>query len=76
MRNMNPLKFMKVEEGTEVDWAHIMFNNLGNELDRWTKMQERMKVDGKHEDRKETYHLALILERLFKYMFQEDFGVT
>ncbi len=36
---------MKMEEGLEVDWAHIMFNNLSSELDRWTKMQ----VDGKHE---------------------------
>ncbi len=29
---------MKVEEGLEVDWAHIMFNNMCNELDRWIKM--------------------------------------
>jgi hypothetical protein len=29
---------MKVEDGIEVDWAHIIFNNLCGELDRWTKM--------------------------------------
>ncbi len=34
-----------------------------------------MQVDGKQKDRKETYHLELILERLFKYMFQKDFWV-
>jgi hypothetical protein len=44
-------------------------------LDRWTKMQAKMQVDGKQENRKETYHLELILERLFKYMFQKDFWV-
>ncbi len=42
MSNKNALTFMKVEEGIEVDWAQIMFNNLCNELDRWTKMQEKM----------------------------------
>jgi hypothetical protein len=38
----------------------------------WEKMQTR----GKQEDKKEICHLALVLERLFKYMFQEDFEVT
>jgi hypothetical protein len=46
-----------------------------SELDRWTKMWEKMQVDGKQEDKKETYHSTLVLERLFIYMFQEDFGV-
>jgi hypothetical protein len=42
MSNKNALTFMKVEDEIEVDWAQIIFNNLCNELDRWTKMQEKM----------------------------------
>jgi len=42
MSNKNELTFMKVEEGLEVDWAHIMLNNFCNGLDRWTKMQSKM----------------------------------
>ncbi len=38
MSNMNAFTFGKVEEGIEVDLTHIMFNNLCNELDGWTKM--------------------------------------
>jgi hypothetical protein len=34
-----------------------------------------MQVDGKQEDKKETYHSTLVLERFFICMFQEDFGV-
>jgi hypothetical protein len=51
MYNKSELTFMKVEEALEVDWAHTMFNNLCNGLDRWTKMQSNMQVNGKHEDR-------------------------
>ncbi len=69
MNNKNTLSIMKVEERLRVDWAQLMFNNMCSEQDRWTKMQEKMQVDGKHEDKKETYHLALFLERLFEYMF-------
>ncbi len=29
---------MKVEDGIEVDWAQIIFNNMCNELNRQTKM--------------------------------------
>ncbi len=50
MNNKNALTFMKVEEGIEVDWAKIMFNILCNELDRRTKMQEKMQAKGKQED--------------------------
>jgi hypothetical protein len=38
MNNKIALTFMKVEEGIEVDWAKIMFNNLSSELNKWTKM--------------------------------------
>jgi hypothetical protein len=50
MNNKNALTFMKVEEGIEVDWVKIMFNNLCNELDRRTKMSKKMQVRGKQED--------------------------
>ncbi len=42
MNNRNEFTFIKVEEGFEVDWEYIMFNNLCSELDRWTKMQKKM----------------------------------
>jgi hypothetical protein len=38
MSNNSALTFMRVEEGIKVDWSQILFNNLCNELDRWTKM--------------------------------------
>lgn len=44
MNNKNTLTFIKVEDGIEVDWAQIIFNNLCNELERWTKMQEKMQT--------------------------------
>ncbi len=53
-----------------MDSAHIMFNNLCKELDRWTKMQ----ADRKQEDIKKTCYSTFVLERLFIYMFLQDFG--
>lgn len=44
MNNTNALTFMKVKDWIEVDWAHIIFNNLCSELDRWTKMHEKMQT--------------------------------
>jgi hypothetical protein len=35
-----------------------------------------MEVDGKQEDFKKTYYLALMSERLFKYMFQKIYEVA
>jgi hypothetical protein len=61
LNNRNPFTFMKVKEGTKVDWPYIMFNNLCSELDRWTKMKVKMQVDVKHGDKKETYHSRLVL---------------
>lgn len=52
MNNSNVLIVMNIEEGIEVDWAYIMFNNLSIELNRWTNMQEKMQSDRKHEDKK------------------------
>ncbi len=47
MNNKNEFTFKKVEEGFEEDQEQIMFNNLCNELDRWTKMQKKMQLEGK-----------------------------
>ncbi len=69
MNNKNALTFMKVEDGIKVDWAQIIFNNLCNELDKWTKMQEKMQIGGKQEEQKEICHSTLVLERLFRHMF-------
>jgi hypothetical protein len=38
MNIRNTLSFTKVEERLHVDWAQLMFNNMCNELDKWTKM--------------------------------------
>jgi hypothetical protein len=46
-----------------------MFNNLCSELDRWTNMKEKMQIGVKLEDKEEICHSALVLERLFRYMF-------
>jgi hypothetical protein len=35
-----------------------------------------MQLDGKHEYKKHTYHLVLILELLSSYMFQHEFVAT
>ncbi len=40
LNNRNPFTFVKVKEGTKVDWPYIMFNNMYSELDTWTKMKE------------------------------------
>jgi hypothetical protein len=38
-------------------------------------MQEKMQVDGKQKDKKVTCHLVLVLEQLFRYMFQDKLWV-
>jgi hypothetical protein len=72
MSNKNAMTIMKVEE---VDWAQILFKNLCSELDRWTKMDEKMQTWVKQKDNKKIYHSTLVLEILFMYIFQEDFKV-
>jgi hypothetical protein len=56
-----------VEEGIEVAWAQIMFNNLCTELDRWIKMQEKMQMDKKQKDKRKNFHSTLVLEQLFMF---------
>jgi len=62
MNNKNALTFMIVEEEIEIDWAYIMFNNMCNELDRWTKMKEKMQVGGSWRTRIFFCHSMLVLE--------------
>jgi len=52
---------MKVEK---VDRAQIIYNSLCSELDWWYKYVKENK-----EDQKETCQLALILAKIFNYMF-------
>jgi hypothetical protein len=70
LNNKNRFTFMKVKEGTKVDWPYIMFNNLCGELDRWTKMKENMQVDAKHGDKKETYHSRLVLAIVYIHLLE------
>jgi hypothetical protein len=55
---------MKVEKGEKVDWAQIIYNSLCSELDWWYKHVKENKGD-----QKETCQLALILAKIFNYMF-------
>lgn len=76
MSNKNfALTFMKVEEGFEVDWAQIMFNNLCRDWIDGPRCKKKCKWMGNKRIKKKTCHSALVLERLFNYMFQKDFRV-
>jgi hypothetical protein len=55
---------MKVEKGKKVDLAQIIYNSLCSELDWWYKY-----VKDKKGDQKDTCQSALILAKIFKYMF-------
>jgi hypothetical protein len=60
---------MRVEKGQHVDWAHIIFNNLCIELDRWYKY-----VKDNKGVKKDTCQYALILEKIFQYLFVHQKG--
>jgi hypothetical protein len=47
-----------------VDWAQIICNSLCSELNQWYKYVKENKGD-----EKDTYQLALILAKKFKYLF-------
>jgi hypothetical protein len=51
---------VEVEKGQHVDWAHIIFNSLCSEMDRWYKYVKENKGD-----KKDTYQFALELEKIF-----------
>jgi len=48
----------------KVDWAHSIFNSLCNELDRWHKYVKENKGD-----KKDTCQSALVLAKIFQYLF-------
>ncbi len=51
------------KKGQKVDWAHIIYNSLCSELDRWYKDVKENKGD------KDTCQSALILAKIFQYLF-------
>jgi hypothetical protein len=55
---------VRVEEGQQVDWAHIIFNNLWSELHRSYKY-----VKDNKGDKKDTYQFTLVLAKVFQYLF-------
>jgi hypothetical protein len=55
---------MRTEKGQEVDWAQIIFNSLCSELDWWYKYVRENK-----RDKKDTYKSALVLAKVFQYLF-------
>jgi len=58
--NKNAITLVEVEKGQHVDWAHIIFNSLCSEMDRWYKYVKENKGD-----KKDTYQFALELEKIF-----------
>jgi hypothetical protein len=55
---------MKAKKGQKVNLAHIIYNSLCNELNQWYKY-----VEGNKGDKKDTYQFALILIKIFQYLF-------
>jgi hypothetical protein len=51
---------MRAEKGQKVDWAHIIFNSLCNELDMWYKYVKENKGD-----KKDTCRFAFVLAKIF-----------
>ncbi len=62
--NKNDVTLVRTEKGQKVDWAHIIFNSLCNELDRWYKYVKENKGD-----KKDTYQSTLVLAKFFQYLF-------
>ncbi len=53
---------MRAGKGQHVDWSQIIFNSLCSELDRWY-------VKDNKGDKKDTCQFALVLAKIFKYVF-------
>jgi len=43
--NKNAITLMKAKKGQKVDWAHIIYDSLCNELDQWYKYVKENKGD-------------------------------
>ncbi len=50
---------MKIKKGQKVNWAHIIFNSLCSELDRWYKY-----VKDNKRDKKDTCQSTLVLAKI------------
>ncbi len=55
---------MRANKGEKVDWAHIIFNSLCSDLDRWYKYDKENKGD-----KKDTYQSTLVLAKNIQYLF-------
>jgi hypothetical protein len=58
---------MKVEKGQKVDWAQIIFNNMCSGPNWWYKY-----VKDNKGDKKDTYQFALVLAKIFRYLFMHQ----
>jgi hypothetical protein len=58
---------MRVKKGYKVDWAHIIFNSLCSELDRWDEYFKENKGDKKY-----ICQSALVLVKIFQYLFMHQ----
>jgi len=59
--NKNVITLVWAKKGYKVDWAQIIFNSLCSELDRWYKYVK--------ENKKNTCQYALVLTKIFQYLF-------
>jgi hypothetical protein len=55
---------VKAVKGQKVDWAHVIFNSLCSELDRWYEYVKENKGD-----KKDTCQYALVLAKIFRFLF-------
>ncbi len=62
--NKNAITLMKAKKGQKVDWAQIIYNRLCCESDQWYKY-----VKDNKGDKKDTCKSALILAKIFQYLF-------
>jgi len=62
--NKDAITLVKTKKGQKVNWAHIIFNSLSNELDQWY-----MYVKGNKGDEKDTCQSTLVLAKIFQYLF-------
>jgi len=58
---------VRAKKGQQVDWAHIIFNSLRSELDRWYKYVKDNKGDKKY-----TCQSILVLAKIFQYLFMHQ----
>ncbi len=62
--NRNVITLMRAKKGQKVHWAQIIFNSLFSELDQWSEYVKENKGI-----KKITYQYALVLAKIFQYLF-------